>query len=153
MKRRLFLLRHGEAVVSSPDRQRSLSLRGQQQTAAAIDQKLAVLRSINAVVCSPYRRARQTAQIAKDLIGFEPAIMHSPLLYPEADPQKLFDWLQQGVGDCLLVGHNPQLSDVLNRLVGYQAANQRLDTSSLAAIELEVVAAGCGDLLWLLHRH
>jgi phosphohistidine phosphatase len=122
----LWLLRHAEAADGLPDDERPLTERGMRQAA---DAGLALSRlQVNIEVClsSPKLRALQTAQLACEPLGVqvtvEPALAGEP-----------FDVLAltAGLGDVLLVGHDPSFSLTLHDLTGVQA---RMRKGGLACI-------------------
>ncbi len=122
----LWLLRHGEAADGLPDDERPLTERGTRQADAA-GRGLAILQTnIDACLSSPKLRAVQTAQRACEPLSMpvtiEPALAGEP-----------FDVhaLTAGLGDVLLVGHDPSFSLTLHDLTGTQA---RLKKGGLAAI-------------------
>jgi phosphohistidine phosphatase len=122
----LWLLRHAEAADGLPDDERPLTERGTRQAA---DAGLALARlDVNLDVClsSPKLRALQTAQLACEPLGVpvtvEPALAGEPF-----DVQAL----TAGLGDALLVGHDPSFSLTLHDLTGVQA---RMRKGGLAGI-------------------
>jgi phosphohistidine phosphatase len=123
----LWLLRHAEAADGEPDDERPLTERGVRQSQAA-GQALARLGiHLDACLSSPKLRAVQTAQLACEPLGvsvtIEPALGGEP-----------FDvhGLVAGLGDVMLVGHDPSFSMTLHDLTGAQA---RMRKGGLAAIE------------------
>jgi phosphohistidine phosphatase len=122
----IWLLRHAEAVDGGPDDERPLTERGMQQ-ADAVGRALARL-GVNIDVCmsSPKLRALQTAQRACEPLGVEVTV--EPALSGEP-----FDvhGLTVGLGDVLLVGHDPSFSILLHDLTGTQA---RMRKGGLAAV-------------------
>lgn len=122
----LWLLRHAEAADGAPDDQRPLTERGMAQAEAAGRALLALGESIDICLTSPKLRAIQTAERACDPLGVpvrvEPALGGEPI-----DVQSL----TAGLGDVLLVGHDPSFSLLLHDLTGAQA---RMKKGGLAAI-------------------
>ena len=123
----LWLLRHAEAADGSPDDERPLTERGVRQ-AEAVGRALASLGvSIDACLSSPKLRALQTARAACEPLGVEvtvePRLAGSP--FDASD-------LSAGLGNVLLVGHDPSFSLVLHDLTGVQA---RMRKGGLAAID------------------
>ncbi len=151
MTRRVFLLRHGEAGYAASDAERELTEGGRIQTQQVVEQQLPQL-DIDRIVSSPYLRARDSAAIAKSHLPHALEIEQSSLLLPEASPLELIQWVEQQSESLLLVGHNPLLTRVLNLWIGSELTREHMDTSSLAAIEFDVSAAGCADLSWIRHR-
>src|SRR5436305_7534540 len=112
----LWLLRHAEAVDGFPDDERRLTEQGTRRAAAA-GRALSVLGThVEACLSSPKLRALQTAQLACEPLGLtvtpEPALAGEP-----------FDVhaLTAGLGDVLLVGHDPSFSMTLHDMTGAQA--------------------------------
>jgi phosphohistidine phosphatase SixA len=146
----LWLLRHAEAVDSERERasddDRPLTERGVRQAEAA-GRALAVLGvKIDTCLSSPKLRAVQTAQLACEPLGvevtIEPRLSGSPF-----DPAEL----AAGLGNVLLVGHDPSFSLALHDLTGAQARMRKgglagVDKGELIVLmrpaELMAIAAG-----------
>jgi phosphohistidine phosphatase len=127
----LWLLRHAEAADGQPDDDRPLTERGVRQ---ATDAGLALARlgtHIDVCLSSPKLRAVQTAQLACDPLGvlvtIEPALSGEP-----------FDVhaLTAGLGEVLLVGHDPSFSLTLHDLTGAQARMRKGGLAGIAKGEL-----------------
>jgi phosphohistidine phosphatase len=144
----LWLLRHAEAADGLPDDERPLTERGvrQAQDAGHALERLGV--KIDACLSSPKLRALQTAQYACAPLGVEVTV--EPRLAGEPfDPLDL----AAGLGEVLLVGHDPAFTLTLHDLTGAQA---RMRKGGLAAInkgelitllrpnELAAIAASAG---------
>lgn len=131
----IWLLRHAEAADGALDEDRSLTERGTQHAEAAGRALSRLGATIDACLTSPKLRARQTAELACRPLGvgvtIEPALSGEPFDVHE---------LTAGLGDVLLVGHDPSFSLTLHDLTGAQA---RMRKGGLAAIEK-------GELLVLL---
>ena len=122
----LWLLRHAEAEDGLPDDERPLTERGAMHADAA-GRALAVLGvHLDACLSSPKLRAVQTAERACEPLGvpvtIEPALSGEPF-----DVQDL----TAGLGDVMLVGHDPSFSLLLHDLTGAQA---RMKKGGLAGI-------------------
>jgi phosphohistidine phosphatase len=122
----LWLLRHAEAEDGLPDDERPLTARGAMQ-ADAVGRALAVL-DVHIDVClsSPKLRAVQTAERACEPLGI-PVTIEQALAGEPFD----VDELVAGLGDALLVGHDPSFSLLLHDLTGTQA---RMKKGGLAAV-------------------
>jgi phosphohistidine phosphatase len=124
----LWLLRHGEAAEGSPDAERPLTEKGEEQARAAgrALKKLGVQPA--ACLTSPRVRAADTARIACEELGIEP--QHEPKLAGGPfDPEAL----AAGLGDdVLLVGHDPDFSMAVHGLTGAQV---RMKKGGLAGVE------------------
>jgi phosphohistidine phosphatase len=122
----LWLLRHAEAEDGLPDDERPLTERGAMQADAA-GRALSVLDvHLDACLSSPKLRAVQTAERACEPLGV--AVTIEPVLSGEP-----FDvrQLTAGLGDVLLVGHDPSFSLLLHDLTGAQA---RMKKGGLAGV-------------------
>jgi phosphohistidine phosphatase len=134
----LWLLRHAEAADGLPDDERPLTERGvrQAQDAGHALQRLEI--GIDTCLSSPKLRSLQTAQLACAPLGVEVTI--DPRLAGEPfDPLDLVT----GMGDVLLVGHDPSFTLTLHDLTGAQA---RMRKGGLAGINK-------GELITLLRPH
>src|SRR3954454_16969753 len=131
----LWLLRHGEAEDGSPDSERRLTKKGRRQArdAGAALARLGV--SIDACLTSPKVRAYDTAALACKPLGEEPE--HEPKL---AGCPFDAEQLAAGLGEVLLVGHDPDFSMAIHDMTGAQV---RLKKGGLAGIDT-------GELIALL---
>lgn len=131
----IWLLRHAEAADGSPDAERELTKKGEEQARNA-GRALRVL-GVEPEVCftSPKLRAADTAKIACEPLGveyrLEPKLAGGPF-----DPEAL----AAGLSDVLLVGHDPDCSMAVHAATGAQV---RMKKGGLAGIET-------GELLVLL---
>jgi phosphohistidine phosphatase len=122
----LWLLRHAEAADGHPDDERPLTERGIRQAEAAGRALARLGTNIDACLSSPKLRSVQTAQRACEPLGVEVTI--EPALSGEP-----FDvhGLVAGLGDVLLVGHDPSFSMLVHDLTGAQS---RMRKGGLAGI-------------------
>lgn len=134
----LWLLRHADAADGSPDEERPLTELGitQAEAVGRALQQLGV--SLDHCLSSPKTRAVQTAQYACAPIGVEVTI--EPRL--SGEPFDAYD-LVAGLGDVLLVGHDPSFTLTLHDLTGAQA---RMKKGGLAGISK-------GELVVLMRPH
>ena len=123
----IWLLRHGDAEDGSPDSERPLTKKGRDQARAAGDALAKLDVKIDACLTSPKVRSDETAKLACEAIGVEP--QHEPKL--SGGP---FDaeQLAAGLGDVLLVGHDPDFSMAIHTMTGAQV---RMKKGGLAAVE------------------
>jgi phosphohistidine phosphatase len=123
----LWLLRHAEARDGKPDDERPLTELGERQARAAglAMSRLAI--TLDICLTSPKLRARQTAELACDPLGTE--VIVEPRLAGE--PFDVHD-LTAGLGDVMLVGHDPSFSLTLHDLTGAQS---RLPKGGLVGIK------------------
>ncbi len=146
MALQLWFLRHGEAEPhdARPDHDRRLTERGEEQSRAAGRALAALELEFQLVLTSPKVRALDTARLACEALGAEPAV-HEPL----AEGFDLDDALALAAeaGDArrvLLVGHNPDLEDVVRGLTG---GTIDLKKGGVAGVRMQ---DGHGELIVLL---
>ena len=109
----IWFLRHGDAEDTSPDFERKLTDKGRRQAKAAGATLAALGVELDACLTSPRVRARDTAAIACDELGVEVTVEES-LSGGDFDALEL----AAGLDDVLLVGHEPDFSDVIAELTG-----------------------------------
>lgn len=149
----LHLLRHGDAeppdTWAGADRDRPLSPDGRREA-----KRLgAFLRSAgfepDAIVSSPNLRARQTAELVAAAIGIPVSIDDTLAAGPGI---REIDSVLRDAGDPsrpILVGHDPDFSDIAATLVG--AAALRVRKGALVRIDVDrPLTPGRGTLRWLL---
>lgn len=147
MARQLWLLRHGEAETHGlrPDAERALTERGIEQARAA-GQALARLGiAPELVFTSPKVRARDTALLACRALGIEP-VEHGPLAFgfDAGEALALVAAGEEGQGPVLVVGHEPDFSQVVCELTG---ARIDMKKGAVAGVRLE---GARGELIVLL---
>ena len=123
----LWLLRHGDAEDGSPDAERPLTEKGREQSRAAGAALKALGVEIDACLTSPKLRAAETARIACEPLGVEPEL-EPKLAGGPFDAEAL----AAGLGDVLLVGHDPDFSMAVHSLTGAQV---RMKKGGLAAVD------------------
>jgi phosphohistidine phosphatase len=134
MARKLWLLRHGEAEPhdSAPDADRRLTPRGEAQSRTAGRALAALGLEFQMVFTSPKVRARETARLVCEELTAEP-IDHEPLAEGFAASDALE--LMAAAGDdkrILLVGHEPDFSQVVHDLTGGRIALKKGGVAGIA---------------------
>jgi phosphohistidine phosphatase len=124
----IWLLRHTEAADGSPDSERPLTEKGQEQARAAGAACQALELDLDACVTSPKLRARDTARLACEPLGLEPSV-DDRLAGGPFDPHEVADGLGESV---LLVGHDPDFSLAVHRMTGAQV---RMPKGGLAGVD------------------
>lgn len=149
----LFLLRHGNAESSAPrDSERQLSVEGKSELHSVLAQCRDALASVEWVLVSPYVRAQQTCDVARQYIPHISDQQQQTVnfLKPGGNPQAVIDWAHNATcRSALLVTHQPLVGTLVDELCGFEPGFYRMGTASLAMIRAEVVARGLGELLWL----
>ena len=127
----LWLLRHAEAADGAPDEDRPLTDAGAGQADAAGRALARLGTHIDVCLSSPKLRALQTAQRACEPLGVE-VIVHQALAGEPFDVHELI----AGLGDVLLVGHDPSFSLLLHDLTGVQARIRKAGLAGISKGEL-----------------
>ena len=124
----LWLLRHGDAADGSPDAERPLTEKGEEQSRTAGRALAALGIEMDACLTSPKVRAAETARLACESLGIEPQ-MEPKLAGGPFDGEALAAGLGEHV---LLVGHDPDFSMAVHALTGAQV---RMKKGGLAGVE------------------
>jgi len=156
----LFLLRHGLAVERGTpgfanDADRPLTPQGRRQLrkiAAAMRQ---MELSFDEILSSPFLRARQTAEIVAKELNLKKRLTFADEMQPGGKAKKLIQLLtslKPGPAKILLVGHEPDLSNLISWFVtGTPGAGLALKKGGLAKLEIKKIRAGkCATLACLL---
>lgn len=157
----LFLLRHGVAVDRDPesfpdDSLRPLTLKGEERLRVVADAIRTLEVSFDAILSSPYLRARQTTEIIATALGLRRVMEFRDELTPTGDPKALVRFvnrMQPAPENLLLVGHEPYLSEFLSVLIsGQPDAAIDLKKNGFAKIEVaqRLKFGRCATLNWLL---
>lgn len=119
----IYFLRHASAGDSTlnpaKDDVRPLDKLGIEQS-HNVGWALAAMKvAFDAILCSPLLRAQQTAKIVAEEIGHEEKIVTEPGLHPGGSFQQFRDILRRhgGTNSILIVGHNPSMTEFLNKLL------------------------------------
>jgi phosphohistidine phosphatase len=120
MAQQLWLLRHGEAEPhdSAPDPERQLTKRGRDQARSAGRALSALGVEVHLAFTSPKVRARETAKIACGELGLEPVVHQA--LASGFDRDDALELMATAGADqrVLVVGHEPDFSQVVYDLTG-----------------------------------
>ena len=155
----LYFLRHGIAADrseggASHDSERALTPAGikQMKEIAKGMKRLGI--SFDHVLSSPYLRARQTAEIVAEGVGFKGKIALSEILTPTADFKDFVGLLKNFESDenLLLVGHQPGLGSFISGLIsGTDHILIDLKKGGLCRVDTsELGMAALAELEWLL---
>jgi phosphohistidine phosphatase len=146
MATQLWLLRHGEAEPhdARADPERRLTPRGEGQARAAGQAMAALELTFQAIYTSPKVRARDTARLAAEALGVQP--VETSVLAQDFDVVAARELLLEVEPDgrLLVVGHNPDLAQVVHDLTG---ARVDFKKGGVAGVRLD---ATYGELIALL---
>lgn len=147
MARQLWFLRHGEAEPhgARPDSERRLTERGEAQAVAAGRALAALGCDFARVLTSPKLRARDTARLAAGPLAVEPS-EHEALAsgFDHDDASELLHGVEADER-LLLVGHEPDLSQVVHDLTG-----ARVDFKKGGVAGVRMKGTTGGELIVLL---
>ena len=134
-QRYLVLLRHAKSAWPHgvPDLRRPLAERGRRDAVAVGCWLHDHVPRLDAVVCSPAVRARQTWTFVAAELDDPPPARYDERVYGATATQllALVRNLAGGVGTALLVGHNPDLQEFAALLTGQEV---EMKTSSVAVV-------------------
>lgn len=153
----VYILRHGVAEDAAPgqsDAARRLTEKGKSKLRGTLARAREAGVAPNVILTSPLVRARETAVIAKEELGFEGDLIETEVLAPFSTTVKVWEEIRADFGDAaqiLLVGHDPLFSDFACFLTGAPAGRIVLKKGAMALVEVEaLVPTPRGTLIWLL---
>ncbi len=149
--KRLFLIRHAKSDWGDPsleDIERPLNDRGKADVllmGTIIKEKFALP---DIMLSSPAKRARKTAKIIQEVIGFKGEIILIDRLY-EFDVSSYYRAIEQlpnKANSAFLFGHNPVISDFAEDLIGEFVGD--IPTCGVFVMDLEIdswihITSGC----------
>ena len=153
----VYLLRHGIADDDSPtgrDSDRQLTAEGRRKLKDVLKTIAAAGVSPDVIVSSPYLRALQTAEIAREILGYQDEVHRSDALVPESDPQQVWQEIRnsyKGMNSIVLASHEPLMSRCAGFLLGYP--DLLVDFKKGAIVRIDVEQFGVqprGLLRWML---
>lgn len=158
MTRELWLLRHGKAAQNSDieDIERPLKKRGKRAALHIGEWLKQEQLTPDYIVSSPAKRAMATAKRVRKAMAIKPDIIQDRRLYAggSARIKTLLADIPTEFKRVLLVGHNPDLEDLLTSLVdinGLPEVDKLLPTTTLARIVMPLdwtqLSTDCATLL------
>ena len=141
--------RHGESGPGIPDRERTLTPRGEASVSAAAVVYAASMAArgiapVTDILASPWRRTQQTAALLGASLGLEPG--SDPRLAPGTSVSAVVDLLEQHPAHMLMVGHQPTVSELL----WYWLDNTQLPPlapGGWTTVSMEVPGRGMAELV------
>jgi phosphohistidine phosphatase len=146
---RLMLLRHAKSSWTDPgldDHDRPLNPRGQ-KSAPVIGRFMLAQKLIpELVLCSPARRARDTWKLAAVELRASPRLLMEDALYDFGNGGRILDTVRaksDTAKSVLVVGHNPSIERLAQRLIGKGDAKlrkriaEKYPTGALAVITFD----------------
>jgi len=151
----LYVLRHAIAVErgAGSDAARALSPKGRKTMRKVARGMKALEIEFDLILSSPFLRARETAEIVAAEWGNERPVEFSGHLRPGRDPAAFIAGLaKRGGRSVLVVGHEPQLSQMISFLLtGQRTLPLRMKKGGLCACSVRFLRHGHrATLEWLL---
>jgi phosphohistidine phosphatase len=152
----IYILRHGDAEPRSAegeDSERRLTPKGKRDVEHVMRAAYAAKARPELVLTSPYRRALETAQIAVHELDPPPPLAQTAALVPEGRLETLWKELRSHsmATEILLVGHEPQLSQLVAYLLAVPGLRFDMKKGALVRISMERLGAQpSGELRWVL---
>lgn len=153
----LYLLRHGDAAEPgiTRDADRPLTEAGTKKMKKIANGMGSMDLSFDAILTSPYRRAKETAEIVCEVLECASLISISPNLIPDGESAAILKELNEDYSrrkKILLVGHEPNLSALISALIsGGHGVSLRLKKGGLCKLSADSLRFGkCATLEWLM---
>jgi len=151
----IYILRHGiaeDAKKGMSDSERALTDAGREKLSAVLKRARAADVKPTLILTSPYRRAKQTAEMAGEALECD-HIVESEALVPDSSPKAVWDDIRtkKREGAILLAGHEPLLSMTVGYLLGVPALQVDLKKGALVRIDQSSpTGTPHGVLKWML---
>jgi phosphohistidine phosphatase len=152
----VYLLRHGAAEEERSglnDADRALTQDGRRKLRQTLRTAARADLQPTLVLTSPLKRAVQTAEIAQEVLNYTGELLQTEALMPSSHVEEVWNELRDHRDEAaiMLVGHNPQFSDLAGYLLG--APNVQIDVKkgSILRIDFDNFASQPnGVLRWFL---
>lgn len=152
----IYFLRHANAgepkLNSAKDEKRPLDKLGIEQS-HDVGRALSSLDvTVDAIISSPLRRATQTAAVVANELGHEEKVMIDPALKPGGTYEQFQELLVRHSRQdaIMLVGHNPNLTEFVNKLLAGGAALRAIELKKGSIARVEKVGRKPAVLRWCM---
>jgi len=151
----VYILRHGEAEAKSsqvPDDERHLTTVGKSRLRRNLVVAAEIGTKIDLILTSPLVRAKESAEIAKDVFGIE-RLEIEETLEPMRSPYEVYQSLAKyaSIERLLVVTHQPLISSLMNALLNWEESFFAFPAGTIAKIEIiDLTSNPRGTLLFLL---
>jgi phosphohistidine phosphatase len=154
----IHLLRHGiaeeRAAHGGPDDERALTAEGRRKVRSVAKAMRAMRLSFDVIFSSPLVRALQTAEIVAESLRLKRRLQLTEHLGSGATTEKQIAWLKSlrpAPGSVLLVGHEPNFSELTSRLLtGHERLAINFKKAGFCKVTAERPGAELATLEWLL---
>jgi phosphohistidine phosphatase len=152
----LYLLRHGiaeDARAGESDATRALTSDGRRKLRQVLKAVAEAKVKPTLLWSSELKRAIQTAEIAKAVLGYQGEILRTKALAPTADVEQVWEEIRVHWDETslMLAGHNPQFDQLAPYLLG--APQLAVDFKKGAIMRIDIESFGArpkGTLCWYL---
>lgn len=153
----LYILRHSDASPHGTmmDADRPLTDEGIRNMTRLAKAMRKMDLYFDVILSSPYTRARETADIAGEVLECKSRIKLTPHLASGGNPTDLLKEIKEDFprsGSILIVGHEPYLSSLISVLISGRAdLSIRLRKAGLCKLSVNGLHSGkCATLEWLI---
>ncbi|MBT3878724.1 MAG: phosphohistidine phosphatase SixA [Candidatus Scalindua sp.] len=150
----IYLVRHGEAFTKEEDTERHLNKGGVNQCLLMGKALKRLDITFDLIVSSPKVRARQTAEIIAEEVGYsKKEIKITETLEPTAPPGKTLSYLNKfsGIKSVMLAGHLPLLGYLASELLSNTShISFYFETGAVCKINIGHPDSHAGDFCWFL---
>jgi phosphohistidine phosphatase len=152
----LYLLRHGiaaDAQAGESDTTRALTSDGRRKLRKVLKAVAEAKVKPTLMWSSELKRAIQTAEVAKAVLGYQGEILRTKALAPGADTEQVWEEIRvhRDEASLMLVGHNPQFDQLAPYLLG--TPHLAVDFKKGAIMRIDIESFGArpkGTLCWYL---
>lgn len=152
----VYLLRHGvaeEGRLGKRDSDRELTTEGRKKLRETLRAAAAVEVKPTLILSSPFVRAVQTAEIAKDILQCKSPVLRTKALTPSSTAEQVWEEIRihRDEPELMLVGHEPLFSSLAAYLLN--TPSLRLDFKKGAVLRVDFDSLGIrphGTLRWFL---
>lgn len=136
----IYLLRHAiaeNARPGQPDAERALTQEGRDKLRRVMQRARAAGVKPSVILSSPYRRAQETAAVAKEILGG--VIERCDALTPESSPHNAWEEIRarKSEGALLLSSHEPLMSSMAAFLLGAPSLEVDMKKSALIRVDCD----------------
>ncbi|MFN8688199.1 MAG: phosphohistidine phosphatase SixA [Acidobacteriota bacterium] len=152
----LYLMRHGiaeETAVGGRDAERALTAEGRKRLKEVLRTAAKAGVAPGLILTSPYRRARETAEMAASELGYKGEIVETGALVPYAHVQEMWEEVRvhKGESSLLVASHEPLMGQAAGFIVN--SPGLRIDVKKGSMLRIDVEGFGSqpvGVLKWYL---
>ena len=150
---RLYLVRHGEAVVSDNGGDVALSEWGKFEVEKSGTEIADRIDNLDIIFHSNKLRAHQTAKIIQTKLKFDATVPMNEMegLKPNDSAEEIAEWAGQVQNDIMLVGHLPFINKLAGILLKESEKNYSLSFGTASVASFERGKSGDWMLLWFFN--